>query len=45
VTTKFPLELNEIKVDNMLVSVEASSDRWVSEDSDSYYYTIQEINK
>jgi len=37
------LELNEIKVDNKLVSVETSSDRWVSDDTDSYYYNIQEI--
>jgi hypothetical protein len=40
VTNKFPLELSEIKVDNNLKSVESSSDRWVSEDNDNYYYDI-----
>jgi hypothetical protein len=43
VTSDFPLKREEIKVDNNLPSVETSSDRWVSEDSNSYYYDINEI--
>ena len=43
VTTDFPLERKEIKVDGDLPSVESSSDRWISEDSNSYYYNIDEI--
>jgi hypothetical protein len=42
VTNKFPLELKEIKVDTSLISVETSSDRWVSENGDGYYYDINE---
>lgn len=30
-----------IKVDTELLSVETISDRWVSEDGDSYYYDIK----
>jgi hypothetical protein len=40
VTKDFPLDIKEIKVDNELLSVETVSDRWVSEDTDSYYYDI-----
>lgn len=40
VTKDFPLDIKEIKVDNQLLSVETVSDRWVSEDTDSYYYDI-----
>ena len=42
ITTDFPLNLKDIKVDNLLPSVETSSDRWISEDGDSYYYDIKE---
>lgn len=42
VTKPFPMDLKEIKVDKVLQSVETMSDRWVSEDSDSYYYDIKE---
>jgi hypothetical protein len=38
------MDLKEIKVDRVLQSVETMSDRWVSEDSDSYYYDIKEQN-
>jgi hypothetical protein len=31
----------QIKVDNELISVESFSDRWVSEDTSSFYYDIQ----
>ncbi len=44
VTKPFPMDLKEIKVDRVLQSVETMSDRWVSEDSDSYYYDIKEQN-
>jgi len=43
ITTKFPIEPKEIKVDRVLPSVETVSDRWVSEDTDSYYYAINKI--
>jgi hypothetical protein len=32
----------DIKVDQLLESVESYSDRWVSEDTDSFYYDIKE---
>ena len=40
ITKAFPFDLKQIKVDEVLPSVETISDRWVSEDSDSYYYDI-----
>jgi hypothetical protein len=40
VTKKLPEDLKQFKVDSELLSVENVSDRWVSEDSDSYYYDI-----
>jgi hypothetical protein len=36
-------DLKQFKVDTQTISVENQSDRWVSEDGDSYYYDI--INK
>lgn len=44
VTKKLPPDLKQFKVDNELLSVENVSDRWVSEDSDSFYYDINETN-
>ena len=41
ITAKFPIEPKDIKVDRHLPSVESVSDKWVSEDSDSYYYEIK----
>ena len=41
VTKKLPEDLKQYKVDNVLISVENQSDRWVSEDSDSFYYDIK----
>jgi hypothetical protein len=41
ITKPFPFEPKEIKVDSVLESVECQSDRWVSEDSDSFYYEIK----
>jgi hypothetical protein len=40
VTKDFPIEKKDIKVDEVLTSVESYSDRWVSEDTDSFYYDI-----
>ena len=42
VTKKLPNDLKQFKVDNYLPSVENVSDRWVSEDSDCFYYNISE---
>jgi len=44
VTKEFPVKPQDIKVDNHLPSVESVSDRWVSEDSDSFYYDIKKID-
>jgi hypothetical protein len=40
ITKPFPLPPTSYKVDTELPSVENQSDRWVSEDTDSYYYDI-----
>lgn len=40
VTKKLPEDLKQFKVDSELPSVENISDRWVSEDTDSFYYDI-----
>lgn len=40
ITQSFPLDVKELKVDYYLESVESHSDRWVSENSDSFYYDI-----
>jgi hypothetical protein len=45
VTKKLPKDLKQFKVDSELLSVENVSDRWVSEDSDSFYYDIDEITR
>jgi hypothetical protein len=42
ITKEFPIDPKEIKVDSHLQSVESFSDRWVSEDGDSYYYEIKQ---
>jgi hypothetical protein len=42
VTKDFPIDVKKIKVDTELLNVESISDRWVTEDSDSYYYDINE---
>lgn len=44
VVKKFPINVKDIKVDNSLPSVENAADRWVSEDSDSFYYDITPQN-
>jgi hypothetical protein len=40
VTKKLPENLKQFKVDTVLHSVENQSDRWVSEDTNSFYYDI-----
>ncbi len=43
ITQEFPIDPKSIKVDTELISVESFSDKWVSEDSDSFYYDINAI--
>lgn len=42
ITKEFPMDKSKLKVDTDLESVESKSDRWVSDDNNSYYYEIQE---
>jgi hypothetical protein len=42
VTKDFPVDVSSLKVDSELISVESFSDKWVSEDGDSFYYIIKE---
>jgi hypothetical protein len=44
VTQDFPINLKDIKVDDYIESVESNSDRWVSEDTNSFYYDINKTN-
>jgi hypothetical protein len=44
VTTGFPMPLKDIKVDTHIPSVESVSDRWVSENTNSYYYDIEKLD-
>jgi len=41
VTKKLPDDLKQFKVDSELPSVENQSNRWVSEDTDSFYYDMK----
>jgi len=45
VTKPLPNDLKQFKVDTELPSVENQSDRWVAEDTNSFYYDIIETNK
>lgn len=40
ITKDFPIEPKEIKVDKKMLSVETVSTRWITEDTDSFYYNI-----
>jgi hypothetical protein len=42
VTKPLPDDLKQFKVDTELPSVENQSDRWVTEDGDSYYYSFSD---
>lgn len=44
ITKDFPIDPKLIKVDKELLSVENQSDRWISEDTDSFYYDISNLN-
>jgi hypothetical protein len=44
ITKNFPMDLKNIKVDTQIPSVETISDRWISEDSDCFYYDLLETN-
>jgi hypothetical protein len=44
VTKSLPEDLKQFKVDTELDSVENQSDKWVTEDSNCYYYDTKEIN-
>jgi hypothetical protein len=43
VTKPLPENLKQYKVDTELPSVENQSDRWITEDGDSFYYDMNEI--
>lgn len=44
ITKEFPIDKKDIKVDDELLSVEIVSDRWVSNDSNNFYYDINKTN-
>lgn len=41
VTKKLPEDLKQYKVDSEILSVENQADRWITEDSNSFYYDIK----
>ena len=43
VTKSLPQDLKQYKVDTELPSVENQSDRWITEDGNSFYYDMNEI--
>ena len=43
VTKSLPEDLKQFKVDTELPSVENISDRWITEDGDSFYYDMNEV--
>jgi len=45
ITKKFPMDFSKLKVDKNLLSVESVSDKWVSDDTDSYYYEMNELSE
>lgn len=45
VTKKLPEDLKQFKVDSELPSVENLSDRWVTEDSNNFYYDIKNVSE
>jgi hypothetical protein len=44
VTKPLPEDLKQFKVDIESISVENQSDRWITEDSNSFYYDIKKNN-
>ena len=45
ITKEMPEDLKQFKVDTDLISVENVSNRWVTEDGNSFYYDIKEKKK
>ena len=45
VTKDFPIDPKEIKVDTHLPSVESVSNRWITEDTDSFYYNLNKDDR
>jgi hypothetical protein len=43
VTKDFPIDPKDFRVDTELECVESKSDKWVSQDSNSFYYEINEL--
>jgi len=41
ITQEFPIPLQDIRVDNELLSVESVSDRWVTKGEDNFYYDFE----
>jgi hypothetical protein len=44
ITQDFPLNIKDLKVDTVLESVESHSDRWISENSNCFYYDINTVD-
>jgi intein/homing endonuclease len=44
ITQEFPISLQDIRVDNELLSVESVSDRWVTKGEDNFYYDFEYKN-
>jgi hypothetical protein len=44
VTRDFPIDPKTIRVDTHIPSVETVADRWITEDTDSFYYNIENRN-
>lgn len=42
ITRDFPIPIKDYKVDTEIPSVESVSDRWVSEEGDSFYYDVNQ---
>jgi len=40
ITKEFPVDPKTFKVDNESISVENTTDRWVSDDGDCFYYNM-----
>ncbi len=43
ITKELPIDLKQFKVDTDLISVENVSNRWITEDANSFYYDIKQI--
>lgn len=45
ITKELPEDLKQFKVDTEVISVENKSNRWITEDSNSFYYDTKEATK